>query len=114
MTNAFPKGFEDIEKYAPEWVIATPLARQRKRADSDLTTVRRFYDAIFPSIDRVITHLNTVPMDQLSPADKNLYNLAATWMEMSHRIDLSWKETDEPGIFPFERVELGDNSPGLP
>jgi hypothetical protein len=50
----------------------------------------------------------------MTQEDKNLYNLAATWFEMSHPIDLGWNETDESGVFPFERIELKENSPGNP
>ena len=42
---------------------------------------------------------------------KNLYRLAATWMEMSHPIDLRWNDTDERDVFPFERIFLVEPSP---
>jgi hypothetical protein len=111
MVDTFPKGFEDLSAYAPEWVLTTPLERQRKRAACDLAALRRFYDAIYPQIDRIFIYLKSVPMNAMSQADKNLYYLAATWMEMSHPIDLGWKETDEPGVFPYERVELIEKPP---
>ena len=57
------------------------------------------------------SYLKTVPMDGMSPADKTLYRLAATWMEMSHPIDLRWNDTDERDVFPFERVHLTEPSP---
>lgn len=112
MAGTFPKGFEDLDKHAPEWVLVTAFDRQKKRAAVDLATVRAFYDALLPELDRIFLYLKTVPMDGMTQADKNLYNLASTWMEMSHPIDLGWKETDEFGVFPFERVELKENSPG--
>jgi hypothetical protein len=114
MAKAFPEGFQDLEQYAPDWVLATPLDRQRKRADSSFATVKSFYDALFPQIDRIFVYLNTVPINGMTQADKNLYNLAATWMEMSHPIDLGWNDTDERHVFPFERVQLDEISPGLP
>jgi hypothetical protein len=107
----FPKGFETLAHLAPEWVLRDNLERQRKRAASTIAEVKAFFDAVFPEIDRIMAYLNTLPMDALSPADKNLYRLAATWMEMSHPIDLNWRETDEPGIFPFERVQFIEPSP---
>jgi hypothetical protein len=112
MDSMFPKGFEAFDSFAPEWVLNGPLERQRKRAASDIPTLKAFFDAIYPEIDRIIGYLNTKPIDNLAPADKNLYRLAATWMEMSHPIDLDWRESDEPGIFPFERVGLVEPSPG--
>jgi hypothetical protein len=32
-------------------------------------------------------------------------------MEMSHPVDLHWKDTDQRNIFPFERVLLVEPSP---
>ena len=114
MTNAFPKGFEALEPFAGDWALATPLARQRKRASLAIDALREFYAAIHPHMDRIFIHLKAPPMDALTQQDKNLYNLGATWMEMSHPIDLGWRETDESGVFPYERIELTDISPGRP
>jgi hypothetical protein len=111
---SFPKGFETMARHAPDWVLTTQLERQKKRASVDLATLKSFFDALFPEMDRIFLYLKTVPMDRMTQKDKNLYNLAATWFEMSHPIDLGWKETDESGVFPFERIELKENSPGNP
>ena len=112
--TTFPKGFEGLARHAPEWVLVTALERQRKRAAVDLPTLKAFFDALFPEMDRIFVYLKSVPMDRMSREDKNLYNLAATWFEMCHPIDLGWRETDEPGVFPYQRIELKENSPGNP
>ena len=52
-----------------------------------------------------------MPMDGISEADKNLYRLVSTWNEMSHPIDLGGDDTDEPGVFPFDRIKLWEVSP---
>lgn len=111
MANLLPAGFEALEMYAPEFLLTTPLARQAKRAAMDLTSLKAFYDGVFPHLDRVFTYLKTVPMDAMTDADRNLYVLGATWMELSHPIDLKWKDTDERNVFPFERVHLTEHSP---
>ena len=36
----FPKGFESLACHAPEWVLPDQLARQRKRAASDLAAIQ--------------------------------------------------------------------------
>jgi hypothetical protein len=107
----FPKGFEHLARHAPDWVLPDHLERQRKRAASDLAAVKAFFDALYPEMERIMAYLKGVPMDGMSPADKNLYRLAATWFEMSHPIDLSWRETDQFSIFPFERIGLDEPSP---
>jgi len=112
MPSIFPKGFESFDRFAPDWILADPMSRQHMRALSDIPTIKAFFDALLPEMDRIIGYLNTKPIDGLSAEDKNLYRLAATWMEMSHPIDLDWRESDEWGIFPFERVGLVEPSPG--
>lgn len=110
--RVFPPGFEDLEAYAPEWVLGDAMARQRKRAGADLAHVKRFYDALYPEIDRIVAYLKTVKMGGLSEVDRNLYCLASTWMEMSHPLDLGWPASDEADVFPFERVVLWERPPG--
>jgi hypothetical protein len=109
--SVFPAGFESLARFAPDWLLANPMERQQRRSQADLASVKAFYDALFPEMDRIIGYLNTVSMDAMSAADKNLYRLAATWMEMSHPVDLHWKDTDQRNIFPFERVLLVEPSP---
>ena len=108
----FPKGFEDMSRFAPDWVLNGPLERQSRRSERSLDTVKAFYQALAPEMERIIEYLKTVPMDAMRPADKNLYRLAATWMEMSHPVDLRWNDTDERNVFPFERVLITEPSPG--
>lgn len=108
---AFPKEFKDLEHFAPEWVIADVVDRQRKRATSEMETIKKFYDALYPELDRIYAYLNGVPMDGMSDGDKNLYWLAATWNEMSHPIDLNWAEVDEFWTFPFDRIQLWERVP---
>jgi hypothetical protein len=110
--SVLPKGFEALEKFAAEYALATPVERQKKRASLTIDELREFYAAVYPHMDRIFQHLKKVPIDALSREDKALYNLGATWFELSHPIDLGWRETDESGVFPYERVVLTDTSPG--
>ena len=110
--SALPKGFEALEKFAPDYALATPLERQRKRASLDIDALREFYAAVHPHMDAIFRHFQGMAVDALTKGDKALYNLGATWMELSHPIDLNWRETDETGVFPYERVGLVDTSPG--
>ena len=107
----FPKGFEGLAQFAPDWVLRDQSERQQRRSERSLETVKTFYHALAPEMERIIGYLNTVPMDAMQAADKNLYRLAATWMEMSHPVDLRWNDTDERNVFPFERVHISESSP---
>jgi len=107
----FPAGFENLARFAPDWVLHNPMEKQTKRAERSLAEVKAFNDDLYPEIERIIDYLKELPMDRLSQEDKNLYCLAATWMEMSHPVDLRWKDTDERDVFPFERIRLVEPSP---
>ena len=110
--SALPKGFDALEPFVAEYALATPLERQRKRASLTLDALREFYSAVYPHMDAIFRHFQGMAPDALTQEDKALYNLGATWMELSHPIDLAWRETDETGVFPYERVVLTDTSPG--
>ncbi|MSQ51594.1 MAG: hypothetical protein EXR28_06875 [Betaproteobacteria bacterium] len=107
----FPAGFESLSRFAPDWVLRNPLEKQQRRAERPLAVVQAFNDGLYPEMEGIIDYLITVPMNKMSEADKNLYCLAATWMEMSHPIDLKWNDTDERDVFPFERIHLVEPSP---
>jgi hypothetical protein len=110
--SALPKGFEALERFVADYALAEPVERQRKRASMNIDELREFYSAIYPHMDAIFSHFRGMAVDALTPEDKALYNLGATWMELSHPIDLNWRETDESGVFPFERIGLIDTSPG--
>lgn len=110
-TIPFPAGFEALARFAPDWVLHDPLEKQQKRSERSLAAVKAFNDELYPEMERIIDYLNTVAINNLSEADKNLYRLAATWMEMSHPVDLRWNDTDERDVFPFERIHLVEPSP---
>ena len=106
-----PTKFHDLAKWGPEWSLDTEKARHFKRVYSDLATVERFFDAVNPRMDEIIGYLNTlntIDPKQLGPADRNLYYLAATCIEMSHPIDMKWRGTDIDDKVPSERLHFVD------
>jgi len=106
---ALPQQFDDLAPWGEEWCLDTEKARHFKRIRSDRDTVKNFFGAVFPRMDEIIQYLNTkneIDPRKLSSADRNLYYLAATCIEMSHPIDMNWVSTDIDDKFPSERLEF--------
>jgi hypothetical protein len=55
--HALPEAFADLVPFA-EWSVPIERDRHRKRVVSDLETVRKFYDAMLPRMEAIITYLN--------------------------------------------------------
>ena len=102
---ALPKPFADLAPFA-DWILPTERERHRKRVTSDLATTRRFYDAVLPRMEAIVTYLNGRRWEDLDAADRNLFLLACAFMEVTHPIELGWKSTDIEDAFPYERLEF--------
>jgi hypothetical protein len=56
-------------------------------------------------MDAIVQYLNQFELDAMPPDAKNLMDLAMTWAETAHPIDLGWKTTDIEDSFPASRIE---------
>jgi hypothetical protein len=100
-----PEPFADLAAFA-DWILPIERDRHRKRVASDLATVKRFYEAVFPRLEAIISRLNARRWEDMEPADRNLFLLACALMEVSHPIELGWKTTDIEDAFPYQRLEF--------
>jgi hypothetical protein len=106
MTDALlPEPFANLAAFA-DWILPVERDRHRKRVTSDLATVKRFYDAVFPRMEAILTYLNGRRWEALGLADRNLFVLACAFMEVSHPIELGWKTPDIEDAFPYQRLEF--------
>jgi hypothetical protein len=104
-----PANFKYLAHWGAELSLDSEKARHFKRVYSDFATVKGFFDAVNPRMDEIIGYLNTlntIDPKQLGTADRNLYYLAATCIEMSHPIDMKWRGTDIDDKFPSERLHF--------
>jgi hypothetical protein len=101
----FPDAFADLAPFA-DWILPVERDRHRKRVTSDLATVRRFYDAVFPRMEAILAYLNARRWESLEGVDRNLFVLACAFMEVTHPIELGWKSTDIEDAFPYQRLEF--------
>ena len=106
MNRPLPPQFEVLEKFTPVWALATEKERHDTLVAHSVEALRPFYDAMLPRMDEITTYLNQFPLDAMPAEAQALFDLAMTFMECAHPIDLRWKTTDIEDKFPAHRFEF--------
>jgi hypothetical protein len=105
-SRLLPEPFADLQRFVPEWGLATEQARFLKLHSVTLDQLRVFYDAMRPRMDQVLDHLDQYTIGVM-PADAQvLYQLAMTFAETAHPLDLKWKDVDFPDAYPWQKFEF--------
>ena len=107
--TTLPPAFADLEPFVAAWGLPTEQQRQQQRVRADLDTARRFYAAMLPRMPAVFDYFDRVPhgdLDRLAPPDRRLYQLAASFYEASHPIEMKWHRTDIDDAFPLDRLKF--------
>ena len=106
MTTRLPAGFEDLERFVPEWTLETEQARFEKLHAVPYPELRAFYEAVLPRLPAMLDHLRTHKLSALPGDAKTLFDLAMTFVETSHPMDLKWGATDFPGAYRWQAIEF--------
>ncbi len=101
-----PAGFADLEPLVSDWALPNEQARYLKLHASTLLQLKAFYDAMLPRMDAVMEFLKTQPVEGMAPEAEVLFQLAMTFSETAHPLDLGWKDVDFPSAFAWERMEF--------
>ncbi len=104
-----PPAFADLEPFVAAWGLPNEQARQQHRVQSDLDTTRKFYEAMLPRMPAVFDYFDRIPhgeLDTLAPEDRRLFQLAASFYEASHPIEMKWRRTDIDDAFPLDRLRF--------
>jgi hypothetical protein len=108
--SRLPDRFADLEEFVDDWALPTEKARFEKRLSTPLAQVRRFNDTIHPHMHDVIGYLNQFPLDQMPAEASTLLDLARSYMETSHPVDLGWSTTDLEDAFDSSRFRMREPS----
>jgi hypothetical protein len=103
-----PLEFADLEGLGA-WCLPTEKQRQARRIESEVETVRGFYEAMLPRMPAVFDYFEVIPhgdLDRLAPEQRRLYQLATSFYEASHPIEMNWLRTDIDDAFPLERLSF--------
>ena len=105
--KTLPNGFEILTRILDRWSLATEKERFNARIGSTLEELKEFYDEILPFIDKVGDYLSGIPASMpLTAAEQNLYNLAASYLEVSRCFE-AWSAVDvRCDFFDPEKIEM--------
>lgn len=103
---SLPPQFHDLEPFTRVWALKTEEQRHRNLVSRSIAELRPFYDAMLPRMDEITLYLNGFPLDAMPSDAQVLFDLAMTFMESAHPIDLRWDTTDIADKFPGERFEF--------
>lgn len=101
-----PGQFSALASFVPIWALKTEETRHRNLLAQSIDSLRAFYDAMLPRMDEITLYLNAFPLDAMPPDAQTLFDLAMTFMESAHPIDLRWRTTDIEDKFPSERFQF--------
>jgi hypothetical protein len=103
--KALPSQFVDLAPFATQWCLGSQQERHMVLMNCSIEGLRPFYQALMGRMDEIVAYLNQFPLDAMPEEAQNLFNLALTWAETAHPIDLGWKTTDIDDSFPASRIE---------
>ncbi|WHO40193.1 hypothetical protein PMI04_006265 [Sphingobium sp. AP49] len=83
MSTLLPAGFAALTPFTDCWAISGSIARAARRGDAHPTDRAAFFAAAAPLLDAALTHLDTCPINALSPADQRLMDMMLTLAHVS-------------------------------
>ena len=101
--TSLPKPFWDLEKFVPEWTLATEVERGDKRRASSMEVITDFYNAVLPRFGEIMSHLNGVPAEGMPAEARRLMELGLTFVEMSFAVE-RFGQPDVPDAIEAHRL----------
>jgi hypothetical protein len=106
MIVLLPLQFAALERFTAVWALATEKERHDNLVAHSVEELSPFYEAMLPRMDEITLYLNQFPLDAMPADAQRLFDLAMTFMESAHPIDLHWETTDIEDKFPAQRFEF--------
>lgn len=101
-----PDAFSDLAPFVGDWALGSEQERMNKLLSIPVGELRPFYDAMLPRMAAVREWLDQFPLHAMPPEARTLFDMAMSFMETAHVIDLGWKTTDIEDKFPHERFRI--------
>lgn len=101
--SSLPAGFEPLEAFVSEWVLADAAARMAKRQSSTIEEICRFYHAILPCGEKALHYLREFQLGSLPPEAERLLKLMLSLAEVAPAVE--WYNS--PHVydgFPVSRI----------
>ncbi len=101
--TVLPPGFETLEAFVPEWVLADTVARMEKRQSTSIDRIREFYDAMLPLGGRALDYLRDFQLGALPPEAERLLKLMLSLAEVAPAVEWYGQPMVVDG-FPVSRI----------
>jgi hypothetical protein len=111
-SRKLPEAFADLSPFVEEWALTSEQQRFVKLHGVTIDYLRTFYDAMLPRLEAVLHHLNQYRIGELPEEERTLFDLAMTFAETAHPIDLKWKDVDFPDAYSWQKFEFRTVSAG--
>jgi hypothetical protein len=98
-----PAGFESLEEFVVDWVLADAAARMAKRQSSTMDEIRSFYDAILPHGEDALRYLREFQLGSLTQEGERLLKLMLSLAEVAPAIEW-YKNPQVYDGFPVSRI----------
>ncbi len=111
--QTLPAGFEDLERFAAVWSLASERERNRQRLSSSMSEIQELYDALLTRMDQIIEYLNQLPLDNMPEEARRLLYLSLSLAEVAPAVEF-YKQPEVVDGFPADRflpVEVPNMSP---
>jgi hypothetical protein len=103
-----PPGFQELERFVPEWTLATQKDRRGKRLSSNMEMIREVYRALLPRVEAIATHLALKPIGDFDAAEKSLLLLAFMFMDLAPAVEIFGQPEVRGNTFPYGRFFEAD------
>lgn len=107
-----PDRFAALAPFIKDWALADEQARYRKLHSSTLEELRDFYSAMLPRMEEILPCLDEYKVGAMPEDVETLFDLAMTFSETAHPIDLRWEGVDFTLAYPWEKLEFRSVSAG--
>jgi hypothetical protein len=105
-----PPEFADLAPWTADYCLTNERDRYFKLMSLSVEELRPFIEAVMPRSEAMTAYLNDLAVDGLTPAQKNLFWVLVTFIEMAHPIELKWATTDVEDAFDPARMQFGQAS----
>jgi hypothetical protein len=95
MSAMLPKEFDDLERYAADWCLATETERYARRLASSMGEIQAFYDAITPRAEAAIAYCDRFALDAMPQDALNLLHLMYSMITVSFPVE-AWGQPRVP------------------
>ncbi len=105
-SRKLPESFADLAPFVDEWALTSEHDRFHKLHAVSIEHLRKFYDAMLPRLEPALHYLDQYKIGELPDDARTLFDLAMTFAETAHPIDLKWQDVDFPDAYPWDKFEF--------